>query len=239
MTDLLDTKLFVHDELKQELASIVSGLLPPLLVPTPQAWCELAVTQLDLLLIDHAHCEKKAASSAMNLIYRYPEHYALVQKMSRLAREELRHLEQVLQLAKQHHIHFKHLSPSRYAGQLHTLVRTHEPARLIDSLILGAFIEARSCERFAALIPYLPDWLGGYYQRLLKSEARHFSDYLTLAEQYHVAHYEKQNEAKGTQAQMKTLAKKDFQARIDTFAQCEADLITSKDPIFRFHSGIA
>ena len=133
---------------------------------TPAAWIERACNDLPTLLLDHANCEKKAASTAMNLIYRYPDEYSLCQRMSRLAREELRHFEQVLKIIKQRKIPVVFLTASRYAGELRRYCRHVEPERLIDTLIVGAFIEARSCERFAALIPHLDEHLAAFYLTL-------------------------------------------------------------------------
>ncbi|MBW3566866.1 MAG: tRNA-(ms[2]io[6]A)-hydroxylase, partial [Proteobacteria bacterium] len=99
--------------------------------PTPQAWITAAAADLPLILVDHAHCEKKAASSAINLLFRYPENALLVNRMSRLAREELRHFEQVLKLMKKRDIGYRHLTPSRYAEGLRKHARTHEPVRLV------------------------------------------------------------------------------------------------------------
>ncbi|HEX6928224.1 MAG TPA: tRNA-(ms[2]io[6]A)-hydroxylase, partial [Gammaproteobacteria bacterium] len=126
-----------------------------LAAPTPPAWVEAAAANLPLILIDHAHCEKKAASSALTLLFRYPENSGLVHRMSRLAREELRHFEQVLKLMERRGIAYRHLTPARYAEGMRKHARTHEPARLLDMLVIGAFIEARSCERFGALAPAL------------------------------------------------------------------------------------
>ena len=183
---------------------------------TPAAWLEAAVARQDVLLIDHAHCEKKAASTALMLLYRYVEHYQLLHTLSRIAREELRHFEQVIALLKKRDIAYQHLSPARYAKGLHQHVRTREPGKLVDTLIIGAYIEARSCERFAALIPYLDEELASFYQSLLRSEARHFQHYLSLAAKY---------------------ADEDIQSRVEFFAPIEAELIDSLDEHFRFHSG--
>lgn len=206
---------------QQQISNLLIDLLPPLKVATPSAWCEYAADHLELLIVDHAHCEKKAASSALNLIYRYPDNYNMVQKMSRLAREELRHMEQVIKLGKQHNIAFRHYPPSRYAAQLAKHVRTFEPCRAIDSLLLGALIEARSCERFAVSIPYLPTWLGRYYFQLLKSESRHYHDYVELAAEL---------AAKSTG--------EDVLLRLAMFAEIEAELIRAPDHMFHFHSGV-
>ncbi|MDO3722611.1 tRNA-(ms[2]io[6]A)-hydroxylase [Marinobacter sp. chi1] len=183
---------------------------------TPQQWIDNALAHQDLLLIDHAHCEKKAASTALSLMYRYVDNTDLLNKMSRLAREELRHFEQVLAIMKKRGVTYDHLTPARYAAGLRELVRTEDPGRLVDVLIVGAIIEARSCERFAALAPHLDDKLADFYNSLLKSEARHYQDYLKLAEQ-----------ANGGAVD----------DRVAEFLAVEHRLITEPDAEFRFHSG--
>lgn len=185
--------------------------------PTPPQWVDWALANETLLLIDHANCEKKAAASAMNLMYRYVDKPDLLKKMSQLAREELLHFEQVVDLMMQRQIAYEHLSPSRYAAGLRTHMRTHEPARLVDNLIVGAFVEARSCERFAVIAPHLDERIGRFYYSLLRSEARHYSDYLALAQLYDGS---------------------DLRERIAFFAEEEARLISTPDEEFRFHSGI-
>src|SRR5690554_3394774 len=185
---------------------------------TPREWLDLAArpeSQL-VLLTDHAHCEKKAASTAMTLMFRYVDRPELLNKMSRLAREELIHFEQVLALMEARGHRYDHMSPARYAGGLRTSVRTSEPGRLIDVLIIGAFIEARSCERFAALAPSLDDELAKFYRSLLKSEGRHYQDYLQLARDY---------------------AGEPIDERIEHFRQIERELFLAEDDEFRFHSG--
>ncbi|WP_252179688.1 tRNA isopentenyl-2-thiomethyl-A-37 hydroxylase MiaE [Endozoicomonas sp. 4G] len=184
---------------------------------TPDEWIAEALKQQDILLVDHANCEKKAASTALNLMYRYTEHFDLLNKMSRLAREELRHFEQVLAIIKKRGIPYKPLSASRYAGTLRKHVRTWEPARMVDTLIIGAYIEARSCERFHKLAPYLDDELKKFYLSLLKSEGRHFKDYLTLAE---------------------NISEEPITERVAFFAEVEREAIESVDEEFRFHSGV-
>ena len=183
---------------------------------TPQTWIDSALANQDLLLIDHAHCEKKAASTALSLMYRYVDNTELLNKMSRLAREELRHFEQVLAIMKKRGVTYAHLSPARYAAGLREAVRTEDPGRLVDVLIVGAIIEARSCERFAALAPSLDEKLAEFYNSLLKSEARHYQDYLKLAEQ-----------ANGGPVG----------DRVAEFLAIEQKLIESPDSEFRFHSG--
>ncbi|QIB52378.1 tRNA-(ms[2]io[6]A)-hydroxylase [Pseudomonas profundi] len=184
--------------------------------PTPSAWIAQALKHPEELLIDHANCEKKAASTALNLMFRYIDKPELLQKMSRLAREELRHFEQVTALMTKRGVIYRGLSASQYAQRLRGHVRTTEPGRLIDTLIIGAFIEARSCERFACLAPHLDSELSDFYRSLLKSEARHYQDYLTLARQY---------------------ADGPIDERIAFFAGIEAQAVAQPDTEFRFHSG--
>ena len=188
-----------------------------LLCPTPKEWLQAAVKNLDLLLIDHANCEKKAASTALNLIYRYVDNFSLLNKMSKLAREELRHFEQVIGIMQKRHITYRQLSASRYAAALREEVRTSEPDKLVDTLVIGAIIEARSCERFAALAPLLDKELQNFYLSLLKSETRHYQDYLHLAKQ---------------------AATGGIEDRITLFLTKERQLIKGYDNEFRFHSGI-
>ncbi|WP_051228026.1 tRNA-(ms[2]io[6]A)-hydroxylase [Oceanospirillum beijerinckii] len=182
---------------------------------TPALWIEQAVQNLDILLIDHAQCEKKAASTAMNLMYRYVDRPDLLKKMSQLAREELLHFEQVVGILEERGIKYEHISAARYASGLREHVRKGKD-ELIDILIIGAFIEARSCERFMALIPHLDDALAKYYRSLVRSEGRHYQDYLMLAKMY---------------------AEESIDDRIAFFAQVEKELIESDDDTFRFHSG--
>jgi len=185
---------------------------------TPDLWLEQAQANLSVLLIDHANCEKKAASTALNLMYRHVDQTDLILKLSKLAREELRHFEQVVALLKDRNITYTQLSSSRYAGELRSGARTHEPARLIDVLIISAIVEARSCERFARLVEVLDDELAAFYQSLLKSEARHFQVYLNQAE--------------------KVAGGDIIQDRIDFFLAADERLILMPDPDFRFHSGV-
>ena len=201
------------------IEALVAGIQAFLPCTTPDAWVEVAL-QLDqepTLLIDHANCEKKAAATALALMHRYTDNPLLLNKMSRLAREELRHFEQVIKIMSARGVTYEPLSASRYAQGLHMGVRRQEPGRLIDTLIVGALIEARSCERFARLAPELDSELGDFYFSLLKSEARHYADYLRLAE---------------------SLADEAHLAdRLDYFRGLEAGLVESADTEFRFHSG--
>jgi tRNA-(ms[2]io[6]A)-hydroxylase len=183
---------------------------------SPEAWVNWALENQTLLLNDHAHCEKKAASTAMSLMYRYVDRDNLLHKMSRLAREELLHFEQVHKIMRKREVTYDHLSASRYADGLRKHIRTHEPARLVDTMIIGAFVEARSCERFAALAPHLDEELSKFYISLLKSEARHFEDYLELAKEY---------------------SNEPIDDRVAFFRDLEEKLITEPDEEFRMHSG--
>ena len=188
--------------------------------PTPDAWLDEACSRLHDMLLDHANCELKAASTALGFLYRYPERTALAQRMSRLAREELRHFEQVRSIMDDMEIPFERLSASRYASGLREAVRHEEPHKLLDMLLIGALIEARSCERFAKIAPRLPEKLGRFYGGLLASEARHFEHYIAFAK----------SECR--------VDAKEIDARLDELKALEASLITAPDPEFRFHSGV-
>ncbi|GLT15813.1 tRNA isopentenyl-2-thiomethyl-A-37 hydroxylase MiaE [Vibrio algivorus] len=232
---------------------------------TPDAWIEEArkPENLSVILRDHLLCELKASQSAVFLLKRYVltdegkeqitqlvEPYELfaykgmgsletlkgksnisksikpkdgcaygqdmIDKMVLLIREELHHFYQVLEIIESQGLEYRPITASRYAKGMIKHVRTYEPEALIDKLIIGAFIEARSCERFAKLAPHLDKEIGKFYISLLRSEARHYQDYLELAEQ---------------------IAGKDISDRIEHFANVEAELITSDDTEFRFHSG--
>ncbi len=187
--------------------------------PTPEAWYAAAAGSLEILLVDHANCEKKAASTALGLMFAYADDAPLGLSLARLAREELRHYEQVVRLLASLGHRYRRLSPGRYAGELRRAVATHEPDRRLDLLILGALIEARSCERFAGLAPRLPPPLGEFYRGLEAAEARHASLYGALASDY------------------ATCAGLDWGSRVESLATLEADLATRPDPLLRFHSG--
>jgi tRNA-(ms[2]io[6]A)-hydroxylase len=187
--------------------------------PTPDAWLDEACSRLPEMLLDHANCELKAASTALGFLYRYPERTALAQRMSRLAREELRHFEQVRSIMDDMEVPFERLSASRYAGSLREAVRPEEPYKLLDMLLIGALIEARSCERFAKIAPRLPERLSRFYGGLLASEARHFEHYIAFA----------RSEC--------GIDEGEIEARLDELKTLEAKLITEPDDEFRFHSG--
>ncbi|MEZ4317688.1 MAG: tRNA-(ms[2]io[6]A)-hydroxylase [Myxococcota bacterium] len=150
---------------------------------TPVGWVGRMVPHLDVILVDHAHCEKKAASTAINLMFRYPHLDVLLKPLSALAREELTHFEAVLDVLTARGVRFHRLRPSGYAGRLREKVRQGETEALIDTLLCCALIEARSCERMKLLSEHLPEPdLASFYADLLESEARHFSTYLHMAE---------------------------------------------------------
>lgn len=186
---------------------------------TPVQWLHAASQPCNIPLIiqDHANCEKKAASTAINLMFRYGFYTDLQVKLSQLVREEMLHYEQVLDIMQKRGQAWQAIPAGRYAGCLRKEIKTYEPQALVDVLIVGAFVEARSCERFAALAPYMDDELAKFYKYLLKSESRHFEDYLTLAQ---------------------SMSKEDISARVETFRQLEAELISMPDTELRFHSGI-
>ena len=149
---------------------------------TSPAWVAQALAHLPEILVDHAHCEKKAASTAVSLLFRYPEHLALLPALSRLAREELAHFEELLAVLAARGVAFRHQVPSPYATLLLRAVRPHEPARLLDTLLCMALIEARSCERMQLLLSAVTDPdLRALYRGLLASEARHHHTYVELA----------------------------------------------------------
>ncbi len=184
---------------------------------TSDAWLTVAKANLPLLMQDHANCEKKAAGTAMNLIFRYEFHQDLQRKLAQLVREEMLHYEQVTELMEARGIKWSYLPAGRYAKGLLKHKRTHEPAAMVDVLIIGAFIEARSCERFSALADVIDDEkLARYYKYLLKSESRHYEDYLSLAQ---------------------SITDEPINERVAFFRQVEKELIDAPDEMLRFHSG--
>lgn len=187
-----------------------------LLAPTPDAWVQAAAESWRALLNDHAQCEKKAASTALALMFTYPEDRRLGVALSRLAREELRHFEQVQRLMTSLDVPFERQRPGRYAAGLRAKLRTSDPGRKLDLLLTGALIEARSCERFRLLAPRLPQPVAAFYQQLAQAEARHFEQYLELA---------------------RAASPPEMAPRLRELAECEADLATTEDVELRFHSG--
>ena len=153
-----------------------------LAAPTEPSWLPRALANLPDLLVDHAHCEMKAASTALGLMFRHPEKAQLLDPLSRLAREELEHFELMLSVLAARGIAFRRMEATPYAAGLREVMRSSEPGRLIDTLLCCAFIEARSCERMSILAEGLPDAkLSDLYRGLLASEARHHATYVDLA----------------------------------------------------------
>jgi tRNA-(ms[2]io[6]A)-hydroxylase len=191
-----------------------------LLCQTPARWVQMAVEQIDTLLIDHALCEKKAALSAISMLYSYGQYEKILQHMSKLAREELRHFEMVVAIMKRRGISYKPIVPSPYAKTLHrSAMGTDTASRFLGQLVLAAFIEARSYERFVCLSQALPDAaLADFYQRLCLSEWRHYQLYLDIAHTYFDA------------AQV--------DEAIALLATQEAALINAPDDLYRIHSGV-
>ena len=151
---------------------------------TDPSWLERVRAHLDDVLLDHAHCEKKAAGAALKLLFAYPHHACVQAPLSALAREELEHFDAVLGVLRERGVRYRSQSPSEYGARLHRHVRAREPERALVLLLVGALIEARSCERFKLLATGLDDpELASFYQRLLASEARHHGLYLDLARQ--------------------------------------------------------
>lgn len=184
---------------------------------TDPRWVETALSDLDELLLDHAHCERKAAGMALRLMFRYPDQPFLHDPLSRLAREELAHYEEVLRAMAARGGSMRRQRPSPYAGRLYHCVRSAEPERLLDTLLACALIEARSCERFQLLADAVDDpKLSALYTGLLASEARHHGSYLELAVQA----------SDGDSAQ----------ARLRELAEREAEIIADPTPMVRMHS---
>lgn len=184
---------------------------------TEPAWAERVRKDLDEVLLDHAHCEKKAAGTAVSLIFRYPDQPGLLGPLSRLAREELGHFEEVLERLAERGLVFRRQRPSPYAGRLHRLVRADEPERLLDTLLCSAVIEARSCERLGLLAEALegePE-LAAFYRSLRAAEARHHAVYVDLACQL----------APG----------REVRRRLQEIAAREAEILALGPPLARLH----
>ncbi len=218
----------IESPLVEEDSTDINQLRPPIKVDlsaiyaflgnsTSESWIQAALNNLPIIIQDHANCEKKAAGTAMNLMFRYEFSQDLQRKLAQLVREEMLHYEQVLGIMNERGQDWQNLSAGRYAKGMLKHKRTYEPAAMIDVLIIGAFIEARSCERFAALAEVINDErLAKYYRYLLKSESRHFEDYLKLAQ---------------------SLSTDTIDERVEFFREVEAELIASPDTELRFHSG--
>ena len=153
--------------------------------PTSMTWVEQAIANLDTILLDHSHCERKAAGVAINLMFRYPSYHKLVRQLTAIAKEELEHFEQVNQWLEKRGIPLAPLNSPPYGAKLKAQIRHQEPERLLDSLLVSALIEARSHERLGLLGEYCPEpELAKFYRGLMASEARHYGMYWLLANNY-------------------------------------------------------
>ena len=184
---------------------------------TSERWLAQVDANLDEILIDHAHCEKKAAGTAMNLIFAYVENEELCRAMTEIVNEELEHFHMVLDILRARNIRFRRLKPSNYGRQLNDLVRTQEPQKAVDRLIVASLIEARSCERFQLLAEHVTDKpLSRFYASLFESEARHHTTYLQLARHFAPADV--------------------VDARLEELAQAEAEILQAGESVPRMHS---
>jgi tRNA-(ms[2]io[6]A)-hydroxylase len=180
-------------------------------------WLDEVEDNLEDVLLDHAHCEKKAAGTAMNLIFAYVDKIDLVRELADIVDEELAHFRQVLDVLDRRGIRFRRLTPSSYGRQLNDLVRKLEPGRAVDRLLVAGLIEARSCERFALLKDRLRDSeLADFYAELYESEARHHATYVRLAMLFDRPDAVSQ--------------------RLDELAAAEAEIIDRGDALARVHS---
>ena len=183
---------------------------------TKEAWVRQQEPHVDLLLLDHAHCEKKAASTAINLIFKYQVRPEMMRLLSELAREELEHFEMMLTVLNDRNIAFEPLHPSAYAGRLYACIRRGEPHRLLDTLLVCSLIEARSCDRMKAMSLYLSDPdLRKLYRDLLESEARHHHCYVQMA--------------------MELCGREEARSRLKELANREAEIIELGDEVPRMH----
>ena len=186
-------------------------------IPTPARWLSQVEAHLNEILIDHAHCEKKAAGTAMNLIFAYVEKPDLCRDLSFIVKEELEHFELVLDLLDRRGIRFRRLPPSSYGRKLNELVAKQEPMKAVDRLLVAGLIEARSCERFDLLRQSLNDaQLAQFYASLFESEARHHSTYVRLAKLF--------------------ASDEIVHRRLEELADAEAEIIATGDELPRMHS---
>lgn len=184
---------------------------------TSWTWVEQAIANLDLILLDHSHCERKAAGVAMNFLFRYPAHKKLVHQLSAIAQEELAHFSQVNQWLERLDIPLAPLQAPPYGSQLKAQVRRQEPQRLLDSLLVAGLIEARSHERLGLLAQHCPQpELAKFYHSLMASEARHYGVYWLLADTY----FERQ----------------EVQERLEELAIIESQILSNLHPEPRIHS---
>lgn len=193
------------------------GTINILKTPTQEDWITQAINHLDTILLDHSHCERKAASVALNLMFRYSANAKLVRKLTTIAQEELEHFEQVNQWLDRRNIPLAPLSPPPYGAKLRAVIRHQEPERLLDSLLIAALIEARSHERLGLLGSHCPDEsLAKFYRSLTASEARHYGIYWILADTY--------------------FDREIVQKRLEELSMIESEILETLHPQPRIHS---
>lgn len=184
---------------------------------TNARWLAQVHEHLDVMLIDHAHCEKKAAACAMNLILAYVDRPAVCRELAGIVVEELEHFQQVLDLLERRGIPFRRLTPGGYGRQLNDLVRRFEPQRAVDRFLVASLIEARSCERFDLLRQHVADReLAAFYGSLFESEARHHTTYVRMAQQF--------------------ASEEEVRQRLEELAALESEIIHRGDSLPRMHS---
>ena len=199
------------------MSSSTLPIINALKQPTSWAWVEQAIAHLDIILLDHSHCERKAAGVALNLMFRYPCHTKLVRELTAIAREELEHFDQVNQWLERRGISLAPLASPPYGAGLTALMRKSEPDRLLDSLLVSGLIEARSHERLGLLATHCPEReLAEFYRSLMASEARHYGIYWVLADTYFERDVVKE--------------------RLDKLAIAESQLLATLHPEPRIHS---
>jgi tRNA 2-(methylsulfanyl)-N6-isopentenyladenosine37 hydroxylase len=199
--------------------SVVSSLptIRFLQQPTSSAWVEQALANLSTILLDHSHCERKAAGVALNLMFRYPSSAKLVRMLTAIAQEELEHFEQVNQILERRNIPLAPLAPPPYGASLNKQIRREEPDRMLDSLLVSGLIEARSHERLGLLTTHCDDAeLAKFYRALMASEARHYGVYWTLADTY--------------------FERSQITQRLEELAEVESDILATLYPQPRIHS---
>ena len=195
-----------------------SGTVLHLASQTLPEWLPRAEAHLDEVLLDHAHCEKKAAGAAVKMLFSYPHHRFLQEPLAELAREELEHFQQILSVLDARGVRYETIKPSPYGMALHASVRRDEPDRLLDLLTISALIEARSCERFQILAGGLDDAeLASLYRSLLASEARHHGVYFDLAAQL--------------------VGRGPAESRLRELAELEAEIVARPCDWVRLHAG--
>lgn len=188
-----------------------------LATPTDPTWFERIEPQLDTILVDHTHLEKRAASTALSMIFRYTGREGVPRTLSEVVREEMEHFEQMLEVLDRRGVQLRKLKPAPYASKLVKNVRSHEPEAFLDKLLVAALIEARSCERFKILAERVDDTaLADYYGELFESEARHYTVYTNLARR----HFDEEV----------------VEERLDEMADLEVEALKASKGLERLHS---